>query len=251
MMRRMWPILLVALSAGCGQSSPNPSASVDAASPLPLGSSAREAAYALVQRGDWPGAVVKYREALREAPGDVQLHFALGSALSHLDRREEAVEQFRLVVARGRASLPEVAAARQWLREAGALDTQVEAASPSTASVAVDPRSSGSVVGKTTWPGVGGESVVLTLQVLLVPDEAGTKGKPLGARTRLGQPYAFASVPEGRYRLMAQVGPVRLWDAAVQVTAGKETVLDLAPETSPVSPRDFPQRAAGLKPAGS
>jgi len=73
----------------------------------------------------------------------------------------------------------------------------------------------------------------------------------VGARTRLGQPYTIASVPEGRYRLMAQVGPVRLWETSVQVTAGKETVLDLAPETSPVSPRDFPQRAAGSKSAGS
>ncbi len=159
MMRRTWLTVgtVAPLWAGCSQSTP-PSAPVAAVN-RPPGASARQAARVLAQRGDWAGAVVKNREALRAEPEDVQLHLALGSALSRLDRHEEATEQFRGV---------------------------------------------------------------------------GAGGRP--------------SVPEERYRLMAQEGRMRLLDTSVQVAAGKEAVLDLAADASSVSPRDFPR--GGPKRAG-
>ncbi|MGH7389098.1 MAG: tetratricopeptide repeat protein [Candidatus Rokuibacteriota bacterium] len=242
-MRQAWAAVgvVIGLATGCGQS-PAPPAPVAAVNPLEH-ASAREAARVLAQRGDWAGAVVKYREALRGAPEDVQLHFALGSALSHLDRREEAIERFKWVVARGRATVPEVAAAREWLRQAGALEAaQPDPSAAPRAVAAVDAESTGRVAGKTAWPGTGHGSHVLTLQILLAGDDPATQGRTLGARTRLGEPYSLTAVPEGRYRLIAQVGPVRLWDTSVQVVAGKETVLDLTPDKSRVSPQDFPTR---------
>lgn len=233
-------VVAAALAAGCGRS-PAPQAAVPPG-PLPVGP-ARLAAHALAQRGDWAGAIVKYREALRAEPDDVLLRFALGSALSHADRHQEAVEQLRWVVAHGRRSLPEVAAARQWLQDVGALE--LEPLATTAAAKPVDPRSTGTVSGATTWPDAGPDSHRLTLQILLVGDEPATKGRRLQARTRLGEPYAVSGVPEGRYRLMAQVSAIRLWDTPVEVTAGKDTVLNLTPETSPVSPQAFPQRQGG------
>ena len=48
------------------------------------------------------------------------------------------------------------------------------------------------------------------------------------------------SVPEERYRLMAQGGPIRLLDTSVQGAAGKEAVLDLAANATSVSPPRLP-----------
>jgi hypothetical protein len=238
---RLTAVVFVAIVlAGCGQS---PSRPASTATPLLATSSPREEAETLGRQGDWAGAVVKYREALRGAPDDLQLRFALGSALSHLERRDEAAEQFRWVVEHGRPSASEVSMARQWLLEADAANVPAEAQRATTAAK-VDPSSTGKLQGKTTWPGISPDSFRLTLQVLLVGDDEANRGRILQVRTRLGEPYAFASVPEGQYRLSAQVGAVRLWDAPVSVSAGKATVLDLTPERSPVSPSDFPQREA-------
>src|SRR5258705_7591117 len=99
MMRHQVYLLIgiLALLAGCQSPS------------RPLQSSAVEdgavlAAQALAG-GRYPDALELYRQALADAPGKVALHYGLGVASSHLDRRGDAGRGFRWVVG-GRAQAP-------------------------------------------------------------------------------------------------------------------------------------------------
>ncbi|HSL52080.1 MAG TPA: tetratricopeptide repeat protein, partial [Candidatus Deferrimicrobiaceae bacterium] len=55
---------------------------------------------ALLAKGDYPGAVEKYRQAVDLEPEGIRPHFALGTAYSFLDKRPEAIAQFRWVLGR-------------------------------------------------------------------------------------------------------------------------------------------------------
>ena len=110
-MVRLAPVALLGLVLASGCSRP-PTTPAPAANMV---SSPREEGDLLARRGDHAGAVAKYREALRATPNDVALRFALGSALSQLDRHAETAEQFRWVVEHGAPGQPEVSMARQWL----------------------------------------------------------------------------------------------------------------------------------------
>lgn len=84
----------------------------------PSPSPAEEAAL-LAARGDHEEAARLYSEALREAPGDVSLWYALGAALHHLGRWREAAEAFECVVRHGRPDSREVRHAQLWLQRSG------------------------------------------------------------------------------------------------------------------------------------
>lgn len=84
----------------------------------PSPSPAEEAAL-LAARGDHEEAARLYSEALREAPGDVSLWYALGAALHRLGRWREAAEAFECVVRHGRPDSREVRHAQLWLQRSG------------------------------------------------------------------------------------------------------------------------------------
>jgi TPR repeat len=242
-------LLATALASGCS-GSPSPQATT----PLPgAASSPREEGDALSRRGDHAGAVAKYREALRATPNDVTLRFALGSALSQLDRQEETAEQFRWVVEHGAPGQSEVAMARQWLAAAergpAAGDRpsdQVVAESPApgaenqAASTAV-----GTIKGKTAWPGVNPDAKHVPLEIRLSGDDAENKDKRFNLRISLGRPYTMPQIPAGAYRVVGQSAGVKLWEARVVVVAGKDTALDLTEANSVVTSKDFLRRADG------
>src|SRR2546426_1754278 len=92
---------------------------------------------ALAAQKDWAGAALKYQAALNDEPGEVKIRFALASALTHLDRRAEAVEHFNEGVRRGRPGSAEVRIARDWLIAASAADAPaMSSASTKSASTA-------------------------------------------------------------------------------------------------------------------
>jgi tetratricopeptide (TPR) repeat protein len=230
--------LALAALAACGRS-PVPSAVQPAAAPAGAAALAEEGD-ALAERGEYAAAAAKYREALELEPESLEFRFALGSALTHLGQREAAAAQFRWV-ARGDRSRPEVQAARRWLAQAGLpVDTGV-AASAEAAPAAPEPAENlGVVKGRTAWPRITPDSYNLTLQILLEGDDGTTRGRRIPAQTRLGAAFQIPRVPAGVWRLMAQVGAVRLWDERIFVLPGKETLLELTPASSPVSPDQFP-----------
>ena len=251
-MRELRPLavlLVLAVVPGC-TGSPNPQGPAPVAGTV---SSPREEGDTLVRRGDYAGAVAKYREAIRATPNDLSLRFSLGSALSQLDRHEETSQEFRWVVANGAPGQPEVVMARQWLAAAergpAAGDRpgdQMVAESPTpgaesqAASTAV-----GTIKGKTAWPGVNPDAKHVPLEIRLSGDDAENKDKRFSLRISLGRPYTMPQIPAGAYRVEGRSAGVKLWETRVVVAAGKDTALDLSEANSVVTSKDFPRRADG------
>lgn len=188
---------------------------------------------AALARADWPAAITAYRKAVDRDPAGVKPRYGLGVALSHLDRADEAAGAFEWVVEHAAAAAEEARLARQWL-----------AARSGAASPAVTARPEedehgllGRLEGRTEWRDLDPERPKPTLQLLLESDDPAPIGRRYWARTRLNDRYEFPRVAPGRYRLVAQVGPVRLWEARAVVREGQPTVLDLTTATS-IAPPD-------------
>ena len=229
----------LALLSGCSgppPSPPAPPAITSAPSPAQL----REEGDARARRGEHARAAESYRAALRLAPDDLFLHFALGSVLSYTDRRDETVEQFSWVVAHGRPGQPEVATARAWL--AAAQPPPKAAASRTEPQPAPAPGPLGAVKGATSWPGVDPESQWVPLELRIAGAAPETAHMKMRIRLFLGRPYTFLSLPAGPYRILARSGGTKLWETRVVVDAGKETVLDLSEANSLVKAADFPPK---------
>src|SRR2546429_6362096 len=147
--------VVAALLLGCQQSRPtNPLAP-------PMGPAVRtlkEEGDQLARSHDWGGAATKYQTALNRESSNLELRLALGITLSHLDRREETIEQFRWVVNHSQPGTPEFVMARTWLVEAGEVDGGLRTASASpvtdAASASKETTPKGGVRGMTSWPGV-------------------------------------------------------------------------------------------------
>src|SRR5262245_33327556 len=102
----------------------------------------------LARQGQWEAAVDKYQAAVNREGGDVALRLALGTALSHLDRRAETAEQFKWIVAHGQPGSPDVEVARSWLVNAGELKSAYApspAAQPPAAASAVPDAQNGEI----------------------------------------------------------------------------------------------------------
>jgi len=239
--RLLLSVLALTLLFGCQQSRQPGTAKV----PTTQGTMTRqlrETADSLLAKRQYEAAALKYQEAVNQEPGDVSLRFALGTALSHLNRREETAQQFQWVVSGGTAGSHEVEAARQWLLSAG---YPVETASPMRS--AVEPEASsdrsvqkGKVKGRIDWPGIDPHERLVPVRITLTGEEGGNRDFTMSRRFRLGKAYEFWNIPSGKYRLVARVAATVLWDERVTVAGAQETVRDLTPANSPVSPKEFP-----------
>ena len=231
-----------ALAGGCGDSGTAKPPVATAPGAAPTGDARAEAA-ALASRGDYAAAEQKYREALQQQPDDFDLHYALASVLSQLDKRAEAMEEFRWVVANGRSGRAEVDLARRWLAEA-------EAAPPATPSTAAtraaqpppikgEAGATGTITGKVSWPGLPAGKE-FTIRVIV--ESEGVRGRKI-VRSSLNGNYAVDELPAGNYKLMAAAGTVQMWkNLPVTVTAGQDTVLDLNPANAAITPSEFAGR---------
>ena len=221
-MRRLAIIALVALVLAC-QQSPAPG-------PAPVGSLTvrlKAEGDARAARGDYEGAALRYQQAANQEPEDVSIRFALGSALSHLNRREDTIQQFRFVVARGKPDSSEAQAALRWLIAAGEVAESVTFAPPeSPKPEAVPPApafvATGKVKGRAAGKGTG------EVNLALKGDDDRNRELAFSQTVKMGEPYEF-DAPPGNYRLTAEDRETgeELWDVPVTVTAGKEIVVDL------------------------
>ena len=236
--RRLLLTAAVAFLLGC-QQSPTPGPAQAPVGSLTL--QFKGEGDALAARGDYAAAAVKYQAAVNQEPGNVSLWFALGTAFSHLGRRQETIEAFGRVSQLGQPDSQEVQVARRWLVSAGVLSESASVAPQTSASGASTPYSgpTGAVKGNTEWKGVTPENLI-AVKLILAGDEPATQKRSFASQIRLGQPYAFENVPPGGYRLTAYAGQTQLWEERVTVQADQQTVLDLSPTKSQVSPDQFP-----------
>ncbi len=224
-MRRLL-LVAIALLLGCQQSpAPGPQKAPVGSLTLQL----KQEGDSLAARGEYEAAAVKYQAAVNQEPGDVSLRFALGTALSYLGRRQETIEQFRWVVARGDPNSPEFRAALQWLVSAGEMVERVASAPASSpASSAEAPSgSAGKVKGRTAWQGVDLKEETRTVLIYLMGEGLATRGLEFQTSSKLGEPYELDKVPPGKYRLIGQVSGEPVWEQAVTIGPGEEVVLDL------------------------
>jgi tetratricopeptide (TPR) repeat protein len=182
----------------------------------------------------WPAAVSAYEAALVHDPSSLHVRYRLGVAYAALGRADDAARAFEWVVDHGSEDREEVRLARHWLVEAGRRPGP--ARDEPVAQRADEPTASAQLQGRTEWRDLDPDRPVPQLQILLVGEDGEARGRRYGARTRLNEPYRFERVAPGRYRLMAQVGPIRLWDTSVAVPETGSAVLDLTPATAVASP---------------
>ncbi len=242
-MRRFLVLSLVAFFLGCQQAPPSGPGNV------PVGSltiQLKQEGDALAARGDYDAAVVKYRAAVRQEPGEAPLWFALGTALSHLGQREGTIQAFQRVVELGTSGSQEVEVARRWLVSAGLLTGSILVASSTASDAESDSRAAtapsgpkGTLRGKTEWKGVTPQNLIM-VKLIISGEEPTTQGQSFSRSINLGQPYAFENVPSGAYRLVASAGRTHLWDEKVYIETDKQTMLNLSPANSSVSTEEFP-----------
>jgi tetratricopeptide (TPR) repeat protein len=198
---------------------------------------------ALMAGGQYAAAVEKFRQAIDLEPSSVPLRFALGTAYSFLDRRSDAIAQFRWVVANGSADSTEYQEARRWLVRIGAMEEPrpaVAKTDKADAAPKVDPASLGTIVGQTEWPGVTPAEHRIQLRISMLGIEDSTRPVQRRADILMGDKFEFKDIPEGQYRLLGIYDDKIVWEQRFAVRAGKQTDLTLNQAASSVPVNTFP-----------
>ena len=248
-------LLLIAalLLAACQQPPAVQAPAVSAVSPA---EQLRAEADALMARGDHAGAVDKLRQAIDLEPASVPLRFGLGTAYSFLEKRPEAIAQFRWVVANAERESRKHQEARRWLARVGVLVEDPRPAAGKSASAiaaeeaakraAADPAAQGTVAGQTKWPGVVDGQEPIPLKISLAGSEESTRHVGQRRDIAMGQRFEFKDVPEGKYRLVGVFDDQIIWDRDITVQGGKQTdvALDQGASSVPVSTFPLPGQSA-------
>lgn len=227
---RLATMMLLALAVGC--SSPPP--------PRPDATARDVAADAMaaVARADWPRAAELLREALRQDPATATLHYHLGVAATHLDRRDEAIREFQWVLANVARELPEAVEARRWLTEAGVLAEPRETAAAPSDRITEETVGDSGIQGQVLW--ADGQATA-RLQIFL-------KGVPRSPnetlqwvmRTDEDGRFHFSRIPAGTYMLTNRIAGEPTWRLRVRLAPGEITTLDLTEANSAGVRDDFP-----------
>lgn len=228
-LRSLATVLILALVLGC--TSPQPPG------PGPAVRDLAAEGLAAVDRGDWASAAPLLRQALGQDPTNAKLHYHLAVAASHLDLRDEAIREFRWILANLAPDLPEAREARRWLTSAGVLARSADTAAPSEQITEETPGDSG-VEGQVLW--ADGRPTA-RLQIFL-------KGAPKSPnqtlqwvmRTDDSGRFAFKRIPAGTYMLTNRIAGAPTWRLRVTLAPGETTTLDLSEANSAKVRDDFP-----------
>ena len=238
MMRRarFW-LLIVSLALPACQAAPS---AVPASPAKNLAALATEA----LESGDYARAADLYRLGLAAAPESVPFHYGLGVSVSYLNRRDEAVKEFRWVLEHGLPTSDEVRAARRWLESVGALRraATVEAEAPKATEEPADgaPKpATASISGRVTFEGNSGDVVAMERMTLFLHSYP-VRVKYLRIRTDEQGRYSFTGIPPGIYKLTDQIAGSVRWRLRVEVKPGQDMTLNLESANSTRVRDDFP-----------
>lgn len=237
-------LVLVLLLAACQEPPALHAPVVGGASPA---GQLRAEGDALMVGANYAGAVEKFRQAIDLEPTSVPLRFALGTAYSFLEKRPEAIAQFRWVMTSAAADTLEHREARRWLARVGALVEPSPGASGKPEVASTDPTKAespgkGTIAGKTEWSGLDPTRRPVRMNIALAGDEESTRRVNRKIAIDLGGPYEFKDVPAGRYRVLGIVGEETIiWDEKVTVEAGKHAEVLLSQASSQAPRHSFPQ----------
>ncbi len=233
-------LLLLVLLAACQSPSP-PARSTSSDTPAVLAARALAA-------GRYADATLLYREALGEASGKMELHYGLAVASSYLDRRDDAIREFRWVVQYGSPKAAEVDASRQWLIRAGALPPAAYTANPAGPE---KERAAGnaSLEGRAVFAEGGQTPQPMQRQQLFLVGQPNspTQRERYNLRTDEQGNFKFPDVVPGPYKLTNRVAGQPTWRMRVELKASEVKVLELTPANSVASLDDFPEPQAEAK----
>jgi len=223
----LWGLALL-LAACQGPAAPPPQAGPTLAS---------QAAEAL-DRGDYAKAADLYRRALGTAPDSLPLHYGLAVAASHLTLKDEAIREFRWVLARGPKGSAEVEAARRWLTGVGALAAAEPGDAPAADAPATAPGRA-SLEGRIALA-EGGQSSQRRMVILYGLANTATKEERHQARTDDNGRFRFPNLVPGPYMVTDAVAGVRNWRLRIELQPGQAATLDLTPANHIKMRDDFP-----------
>lgn len=221
---------------GC-QGSPPPAPTT--AAPKDPVSQAQEA----MERGEYSAAAGVLRQALASDPDNLGLRYRLGVSASYLNRKDEAIREFRWVMERGRTGSPEVETARNWLLAAGLpVQTSVRPAALTEPSASADP-TLGEVAGAVLWEEEGRIKPLARQQLFLkgVAGPAGEKEAFHITRADMQGNYKFTGLLPGGYMLTNRVAGFPIWRLKIELTPGQRQSLDLSVQNSTKTRDDFPK----------
>ena len=228
-------VILVALLTAC-QSPPRPASSPVAEDPATLAARA-------LSVGRHAEAVELYRQALAESPDKVGLHYGLGVASSYLDRRDDAVREFRWVVQYGPSKASEVDAARQWLIRVGALPPVLAARPAPDRADRERQAGNASLEGRAVYAEAGQTPQPMPRQqfFLVGQPDSPTKEERYNLRTDENGHFKFPDVMPGPYKLTNRVAGQPIWRLRVELKPSETKVLELTQSNSLASQDDFPE----------
>ena len=227
-------IVLLVILAACQSPSP-PARSTSSDTPEVLAARALAA-------GRYTDAALLYREALGEASGKMELHYGLAVASSYLDRRDDAIREFRWVLQYGSPNAAEVDASRQWLTRAGALPPAAYTANPAGPE---KERAAGnaSLEGRAVFAEGGQTPQPMPRQQLFLVGQPNspTQRERYNLRTDERGNFKFPDVVPGPYKLTDRVAGQPIWRLRVEFKASEVKVLELTPANSTASLDEFPE----------
>jgi len=195
--------------------------------------------------GRYTDAALLYREALGEASGKMELHYGLAVASSYLDRRDDAIREFRWVLQYGSPKAAEVDASRQWLIRAGALPPAAYTANPAGPE---KERAAGnaSLEGRAVFAEGGQTPQPMPRQQLFLVGQPNspTQRERYNLRTDERGNFKFPDVVPGPYKLTDRVAGQPIWRLRVEFKASEVKVLELTPANSTASLDEFPESQA-------
>ena len=233
-------LVVLVILAACQSPSP-PARSMSSDTPEVLAARALAA-------GRYADAALLYREALGEASGKMELHYGLAVASSYLDRRDDAIREFRWVLQYGSPKAAEVDASRQWLIRAGALPPAAYTASPAGPE---KERAAGnaSLEGRAVFAEGGQTPQPMPRQQLFLVGQPNspTQRERYNLRTDERGNFKFPDVVPGPYKLTDRVAGQPIWRLRVEFKASEVKVLELTPANSTASLDEFPESQAVAK----
>lgn len=190
-----------------------------------------------------------YREALGESPEKLRLHYGLGVASSQLDRRDDAIREFRWVVRYGPPKTAEVEAARQWLIRVGALESPLLAAPTPVRADQEREAGNSSLEGRAVDVEAGLEQQPMRrMQLFLVGQpNSPTQKERYSLRTDENGSFKFPNVVPGPYKLTNRVAGQPTWRMRVDLKPSETKVLELTRSNSTSVLDDFPEAQAQAK----
>ena len=224
---------VLGLTVGC--TSPPPSTPAPGPTVRDVGAEAMAA----VERGDWARAAELLREALRQQPASVKLHYNLAVAATHLDLRDEAIREFQWILANVAAELPEAQEARAWLMDAGVLARPAgeQVAMPSDQTTE-EMRGDSGLSGRVLWAD-GKPTSRVQLYLKGIPKTPRQNVQWVMRSDDSGR-FEFKRIPPGTYMLTNRIAGAPTWRLRVELAPGQTTTLDLSEDNSAKVRDDFP-----------